>query len=189
MNLTMLATRLVLAAEDSGHHEPETHSPIWPESAEMIYGGIAFVVVMLLFWKLGVFRMAGQALKNRTAKVQKELDDSAAARNAAQGEASQIRQAAGDIESERARLLAEADADAVALLADGRARLETEVADLEARAVADIAAAAGRGSDELHAEIARLSAAASERLVASVLDDAAQNELIEAFIAKVGASS
>ena len=77
----------------------------------------------------------------------------------------------------------------MALIADGRVRLETEVADLEARAVADIGAAAVRGSDELHAEIARLSGAASERLVGSVLDDATQNELIEAFIAKVGATA
>lgn len=186
MNLTLALTQVLLA---EGGHEPETHSPIWPERAEMIYGGIAFVVVMLLFWKLGVFKMLGKALSDRTAKVQKELDDSAAARNAAQSEAAQIRQAAGDIESERGRLLAEAEADAAALLADGRVRLDTEVAELEARAEADIAAAANRGSDELHAEIARLAGAASERLVGSVLDDATQNELIEAFIAKVGAGS
>jgi|SRR6478609_6150072 len=186
MNLTLAFTQAYLAAES---HEPETHSPIFPEKPEMIYGGIAFVIVILLFWKLGVFKMIAKALKDRTAKVQKELDDSAAARNSAQAESAQIRQAAGDIESERARLFAEAEADAAALIVDGRSRLETEVAELEARADADIAAAASRGSDELHADIARMSGAASERLIPSVLDDATQNELIESFIAKVGASS
>jgi len=186
MNLYSL-TRLVSAAEE--HHEPETHHWLFPETAEIIYGGIAFFLVMVLFWKLGVFKMAAKALSDRTAKVQKDLDDSAAARNTAQGEAQQIRQAAGDIESERARLLAEAEADAAALIVDSRARIDDEIAELEARAVSDIAAAAGRSGDELHAEIARLSGAVTERLVPSVLDDAAQNELIEAFIARVGASS
>lgn len=180
-------TTLLIAAE--GHHEPETHSWILPETPEIIYGGIAFLVIMGLFWKFGVFGMLGKALQARTDKIQKELDDSAAARSAAEGEAAQIRRAAGDIQAERSRLLAEAEAQAAALLSDGRSRLEQEVIDLEARADADIAAAAGRSGDELHAEIARLSGAASERLVGSVLDDATHNELIEAFIAKVGASA
>lgn len=185
MNATL--ANILIAAE--GHHEPETHSWILPETPEIIYGGIAFLVIMALFWKFGVFGMLGKALQARTDKIQKELDDSAAARSAAESEASQIRQAAGDIQAERARLLADAETQAAALLTDGRARLEQEVVDLEARADADIAAAAGRSGDELHAEIARLSGAASERLVGSVLDDATHNELIEAFIAKVGASS
>ena len=186
--MSLLAT-ILIAAEEGGHHEPETHSWILPETPEIIYGGIAFLVIMGLFWKFGVFGMLGKALRARTERIQKELDESAAARNAAQGEAAQIRQAAGDIQAERARLLADAEAQAAALLTDGRARLEQEVIDLEARADADIAAAAGRSGDELHAEIARLSGAVTERLVGSVLDDATQNELIEAFIAKVGASA
>jgi F-type H+-transporting ATPase subunit b len=188
MNLQVALANILIAAEEGGHHEPETHHAIWPEKAEMIYGGIASVLVIGALIKF-VGPMVTKALAARTAKIQKELDDSAAARNAAQGEAAQIRQAAGDIQAERARLLADAEAQAAALLTDGRARLEQEVLDLEARADADIAAAAGRTGDELHAEIARLSGAATERLVGSVLDDATQNELIEAFIAKVGASA
>jgi F-type H+-transporting ATPase subunit b len=187
MNLTLV--RVLAAAAEEGHHKPQTHSWILPENPEIIYGGISFIIVAALFWKLGVFRLLGGALKARTAKIQKELDDSAAARSAAQGEAATIRQAAGDIEAERTRLFAQADTDAAALIADGRTRLDAEVAELNARADADIAATASRGSDELHAEIARLSSAATQRLVGSVLDEATQQELIEAFIAKVGAAS
>lgn len=185
--MSLLAS-ILIAAEEGGHHEPETHSWILPETPEIIYGGLASVLVIAALVKF-VGPMVKKALNARTEKIQKELDESAAARNTAQGEAAQIRQAAGDIQAERGRLLAEAEAQAAALLTDGRARLEQEVRDLEARAAADIVAAAGRSGDELHAEIARLSGAASERLVGSVLDDATQNELIEAFIAKVGASA
>jgi F-type H+-transporting ATPase subunit b len=185
--MSLLAT-ILIAAEEGGHGEPETHSWILPETPEIIYGGLASVLVIAALVKF-VGPMLKKALNDRTARIQKELDDSAAARNTAQGEATQIRQAAGDIQAERARLLADAEAQAAALLTDGQARLEQEIIDLEARADADIAAAAGRSGDELHAEIARLSGAASERLVGSVLDDATQNELIEAFIAKVGASA
>jgi F-type H+-transporting ATPase subunit b len=182
-----VATGLFVAAEDE-HAIDETHHWLWPETPEMIYGGIAFVVVLLLFWKLGVFKMIAKGLSDRTAKIQQQLDDSAGARKAAETEAAEIRKAAGDIDSERERLLAAAGVQAEELLVDGRARLETEVAELQARADAEIASASSRSGDELQGEIARLSGAAAERLVVSTLDDATQQRLIEDFIARVGAS-
>ena len=63
-----------------------------------------------------------------------------------------------------------------------------EVADLEAKADADIAALASRGVDELRSEIARLSAAAAEHVVNGQLTDEVHRDLIEGFIAKVGAT-
>jgi F0F1-type ATP synthase membrane subunit b/b' len=63
------------------------------------------------------------------------------------------------------------------------------VAELHARAEADIASAGGRVNDELRAEVARLSAAATERVIANgIVDEATQQDLIESFIAKVGAA-
>ena len=128
-------------------------------------------------------------MKARTAKVQKELDDSAADKAAATAEAAQIRQAKGDIAAERARIIAEAEAQAQSVLDDGRARIETEVADLEAKATADVAAARGRVGDELRAEIARLSVAAVDQVVSGTLDDATHQRLIEDFISRVGVTS
>ncbi len=95
--------------------------------------------------------------------------------------------AKGDIAGERARLLAEADIQAAALLEDGRARLAQELVELDTRATAEIAAAAGRSGDELRAEIARLSSAAVDHVVTGSLDAATHQELIENFIAGVGA--
>ena len=173
-----------LAAEDI----TQTPSKFWPEGYEMLFGIPASVLVFFLLWKF-----AGPAVKKgmaaRTAKIQAELDSGEADRAAAEAEAAQIRQAKGDIAAERDRLLAEADVQAAALLEDGRARLTQEIAELETRAEAELAAAAGRWADELRAEIARLSIAAVDHLVSVTLDDATQQELIENFIATVGASA
>ncbi len=162
---------------------------LWPEQAELIYGSIAS---LLIFGAL--FKFAGPAIKKamseRTESIQSDLDASAAAKAEAEAEAVSIRQAAGDIDAERQRLFAEADAQAEAALTEGRARLEQEVADLEARADADIVAASGRVNDEVRAEITRLSHSATEQLLSSgVIDDATQQELIESFISRVGASA
>lgn len=165
-----------------------THHWLLPETAEIIYGGIASLLIFVALWKFG-----GPAVKKsmaaRTERIQKELDAAAADKAAAAEEAAGIRQAKGDIEAERARILADAKAQADAVLADGRTRLTQEIADLEAKATADIASAQGRVGDELRAEIARLSAAAVDHVVTGSLDDATHQELIENFISRVGASS
>jgi F-type H+-transporting ATPase subunit b len=187
---TLAAGRLFPGAEeipfdDKGY---TTIDPIFPPLKELIPGSLASIIVFsLLYWKAGP--IIKKSFANRTAGIQKELDDAAGAKTAAEAEAARIRQAQGDIEAERARLYAEADAQAEALLADGRARLAAEIADLETRAEADIASAAGRSSDELRSEIALHSAVAVDAIVRDTLDDAAQQELIENFIARVGAST
>ena len=164
-----------------------TAHPFFPDRAEWLYGGLAFLIVAALLWKFG-----GPAIKDGLAKrsdrIGKEIDDAAAAKSAATTEAAQIREAKGDIAAERARLLAEADQQAAAVLADGEARLEQELADLEARSLAEIAAVRNRTGDELRAEIARLSSAAVDHVVTGSLDDATHQELIESFITRVGAT-
>lgn len=159
-----------------------------PEQAELIYGTISSLLIFGLLWKF-----AGPAVKkamsDRTERIQDELDTSASAKATAEAEAAQIRTAAGDIDGERQRLFAEADRQAEALLAAGRAGLEQEVIELHAKADADIRSAGGRVNDELRAEISRLSNAATERVLASgAIDDATQQALIEGFISKVGAT-
>lgn len=179
----------ILAAEGKVIDPARSIHWLWPAAAELIYGSIASVVIFG-----ALFKFAGPAVKKamaaRTERIQHELDQSAAARTAAESEAAEIRRAAGDIAAERSRMLAEADAQAAALLADGRARLDQEIADLRAKAESDIAASAGRANDELRAEISRLAAVATEQVIAGgVLDDGTQQALIENFIAKVGAGS
>lgn len=188
---TIVAGRLI-AVEDGGHLPVDddgqitTEHPILPPLKELIPGSLASIIVFALLYKF-----AGPAIKksftDRTARIQRELDESAAARAAAEQEAARIRAAKGDIDAERSRLYAEADAQAEALLADGRVRIDAEVAELEARADAEIASASGRSGDELRAEIARYASSAIDRVVDGTLDGAAHQDLIENFISNVGA--
>ena len=178
----------VAAAGEDEEHIDRTHSWIWPEGYEIWFGGIASVIIFgLLYWKAGP--LVKKAMAARTKRVQNELDAAKKDEDDAVAEAARIRQAKGDIESERTRMLAEADARAGALLTDGRERLDREVDDLETKATADIASAGSRSADELRGEIARLAASAAERVVESSLDEATQQRLIEDFIATVGATT
>jgi len=171
----------LIAAEDP----TQTHHWMWPEKAEIIYGGIASILIFTALFKFAA-PAAKKALAARTERIQKELDNAANTRSAAETEASNIRRAIGDISGERARLMAEADQQAAALLSEGRARIVAEVVDLEARADADIAAARSRSGDELRAQIAQIATAATQSAVSASLSDSTQQELIESFINSVG---
>jgi F-type H+-transporting ATPase subunit b len=174
---------VLVAAEGSF----ETHHWLLPETAEIIYGGLASLIVFGALYKFAL-PMFKTSLAARTERIQKELDDAKSQRENAENEAARIRTALGDIQAERAKLLTEADAQAATVLADGRARITAEAADLEAKAEADIAAASGRLNDEIKSEIARLSSVAVDRVVKAALNDAAQQDLIEGFISNVGAA-
>jgi F-type H+-transporting ATPase subunit b len=160
-------------------------SPYFAPMKEVVIGGLATLIVFAMLYKFAWPAIA-KGMSDRTARIQKDLDESAAARVKAEADAAQIRTNLGDVEGERTRLFAEADEQAAALLEGGRARLAVEIEELEARAEADVAAAAGRGADDLRADIARYSSQAIESAVTSSLDDAAHQELIESFIARVG---
>jgi F-type H+-transporting ATPase subunit b len=172
----------LLASEDP----TITHHWLLPETAEIVYGGLASVIVIG-----ALVKFAGPSIKKsfnaRTIKIQKELDDAAGAKVTAESDAKNIRAALGDIAGERARMLAEADTQATAVLTEGRARITAEVAELEAKAEADLNSARGRSSDELRAEIALLSSIATPVVVQATLNDQTKNELIESFISSVGA--
>lgn len=163
-------------------------NPIWAPLKEVVIGGLATLIVFGLLYKYA-WPAISKGMKDRTERIQGELDTSAAARTQAEADAAEIRTSLGDVDGERSRLFAEADAQAAALLEDGRLRLAREIEELEAKAEADIAAAAGRGADDLRADIARFSSQAIESSVQASLDDGTQQELIESFIARVGAQS
>lgn len=161
--------------------------PIFPPIGEIILQVIATGVIFFL-----LFKFAGPPIKKyfagRTERIQGEMDAAVAARAEAEAEAANIRTSLGDIAAERSRFVAEAEAQAEALLVEGRARLDSEIAELEARAAGELAGLAGRSGDELRGEIARHAAAAIDVVVAESIDDAVQQELIENFISRVGAN-
>ena len=170
----------VLAADPA-----ETHHWLLPETAEIIYGGIASVLVIGALVKFAL-PQAKKAMAARTERIQKELDASANDLATAQADASRIRTALGDIASERARLMADAKSQADALLIEGRARMAADIADMEAKADADIAASRSRSSDELRAQIAQIASVAAQNAVSATLNDGTKQELIEGFISSVG---
>ncbi len=88
----------ILAAEDPN----QTHHPIFPETPEMLWGTLSFLVVAFLLWKFA-WPQIKQMMAARTARIQAQLDEAATAKTEADEAAVAVREAKGDIASERQR--------------------------------------------------------------------------------------
>ena len=179
-----MITASILAAEDPS----QSHSWIFPETPEIIWGTLSFLIVAFLLWKFG-WPQAKKMMSERTARIQAQIDEAETAKVEADAAAVSIRQAKGDIGAERQRMLNDADEQAARLLADGRSRMEQEIVELRAKAETEAVASQSRLRDELQAEVARIASSAAERLVTEALDDRTQQDLVEQFITTVGASA
>jgi F-type H+-transporting ATPase subunit b len=158
-----------------------------PESAEIIWGTLSFLIVIgAIVWKAGPG--IKKALADRSNRIGRELESSAKAKVDAEAEAAGILSSLQNIDAEKAQLVAEARETAVRVRAEGLVRNDTEVADLEARALVDIESAGNRITAEVQTEVASLAAEAAERIVAQSLDGTRQTELVEQFIATVGSA-
>lgn len=162
--------------------------PFFPPVWEIILQTVATGVIVVLLVKY-----AGPSIKkfyaDRTARIQSEMDGAATARLEAEAEAARVRASLGDIASERAGMIADAEQQAASILAEGRRRIEEEIAGLHARADAELENAANRSGEELRSEIAADAGRALDVVVVEAIDAAGQQRLIEEFIGAVGRSA
>lgn len=152
--------------------------------SQILHFLIIFVLVSVFLW-----RPLMNMLDSRAAKIQKGLEDAAAAANArrnAEVEAEKIRsEARADVQ----RLIEEARgrAEEVGKAIEAEARIEAEKIRTEARAAAT--AERDRQLGELRSQVAAISIAAAQRLIGENLDQQRQQALINDFFAKVPAEA
>ena len=189
MNPLILASESVVtsaehAVEGAAHH---ANSFIIPgDINEVIWGTIAFLlIVLLIVWK---GRPAIKAMWNgRIDRLRNEVTNAADTRAAAEAKLAEVESNIANADAERQRIVADARTDAANVKAQIIARAGTDAADLRARGQADAEGARAQASADLQAEIGALAIGAAEKVVTNSLDAATQTELIDNYIANVGA--
>jgi F-type H+-transporting ATPase subunit b len=152
---------------------------------EVIWSSSAFLLVAaVIIWK------GGPAIKNmwngRIDRIRNELEGAEAARREAEAELAQVEANIADADSERQRILTEGRQTAEAVKAQLVERASTDAAEIRTRGSADIEASKAQATGDLSAEVGLLAIGAAEAVVQNALDEQAQAELIERYIAKVG---
>lgn len=159
-----------------------------PALPELIWGGIAFLIVLFVLMKFA-FPALKKGLKDRSEKIQGDLDAASRAREDAEAEAAQYRSQIGDARSEASTIIEDARADAERIRREVVQRAEAEAADVKARAAEDVRLAQERAMSDLRSQVADISIGLAEKVVERNLDRATQEALVESFIDSVGNGS
>lgn len=160
-------------------------NPLVPSANEVIWGSLAFLVLLGIMWKFGV-----PAVKNmeqaREERIRNDLEGAEKARTEAEAEKAQYLAQIAGARDEAGRIIEEARQSAEQVRRDLVARAETDAAEIRQRAEADIAVQRQRALSELRGDVAQLSIDLAERIVERNLDRDTQLQLVDNFIDQVG---
>ncbi|WP_298239766.1 ATP F0F1 synthase subunit B [uncultured Bradyrhizobium sp.] len=118
---------------------------------------VAFVILMVVFGYLGVFKSAMTALDHRAARIKAELDDAQRLKQEAAKVLADYKARSATAEREAADIIANAKSEAERIAADAKAKMEdfvarrtktaeSKIALAEAQALADVRAAAAEAA-------------------------------------------
>ena len=178
---------VVMTAAEEGAEGTEAPNPILPETNEIIWGTIAFVILLIGMWKFA-FPAVTKMMNDRTERIRANLDNAERVKAEAQEILVEYQRQLADAKNEANRIIEEARQTADQLRRDLMTRAEAEVADLRARNREEIEAAKARTMAELRSEVSGLAIDLAEKVVAQNLDRQTNTALVERFIAEVEGS-
>lgn len=175
-----------LAAEAAGEAAgPE--NPILPDIAEIIFGGLAFLIVFAGLWKFA-FPALGTMLAERSAKIQGEMEKAEGTRVAADRVLADYRTQLAGARDEANRIIEEARKTADQLRRDIQAKAEQEAQATVARAQEEIRAERDRVFAELRGQVGDIAVELAGRVVGESLDKGTHERLIDEYIDQVAGS-
>ena len=157
---------------------------LWPETPELIWGLVAFLLLMAAMFKL-VFPKANQALDERTAAIQGKMEEADAKLAEAEEAKRNYEASIADARGEATSIIEEAKTTAESLRAEILAKAETEAAQIVQRAQGEIAAERDRAIQELRAQVGSLSVELAARIVERELDASSHEHLVDEYIERL----
>jgi F-type H+-transporting ATPase subunit b len=166
----------------------EAPNPILPEKNEIIWGSLAFLVLLGMMWKFALPQVRNM-METREQRIRGDLERAEQAKVESEQVLEQYRAQLADARTEASRILEEARQAADQMRRDLIARAEQEAGDQRARAQEDVRLATDRAMADLQNRVAELSIELAEKIVERNLDRDTQLQLIENYINEVGSTT
>jgi len=176
---------------EKGGKATECHdapSPIIPETKEIVWGSISFLVLLFAMSKFA-YPAIKKSMDARSEKIRSDLDNAERVKTEAETVLEDYKRQMADARNESNRIIEEARQTADQLRRDLMQRAEAEVAELRQRTRDDIAAAQERATADLQGRVGELAIELAGKVVEANLDRDANMRLIENYIAQVGSRS
>jgi F-type H+-transporting ATPase subunit b len=171
-----------LAQEEAAEH---AQSPILPAWNELIWGTIAFLILLVLMYRT-VFPSVNQAFKDRRANIEGKLEQAEKDRAEASQLLEQYRRRLRDAEDETGRILEEARTNAERVRRELRAKAEADAGRELDRARQAIRAERDQAVRQLRNEVGTLAVELATRVVGDSLDRDRQLRLVDEYIDELG---
>jgi F-type H+-transporting ATPase subunit b len=162
----------------------EAPSPILPETSELVWGTISFVVLFGLLYKLA-WPGVRDAMAARTERIRRSIDEAEQAKSTAESLLEDYQRQLADAKNEAGRIIEEARQTADAMRRDLQQRAEADIGEMRQRSASDIEAAKAQALADLRSEVADLAVGAAEVVVQRNLDRDTQTQLVEQYIDQV----
>lgn len=157
---------------------------VLPELPELIWGAIAFVIVVVVLARVA-FPALREAIERRESTIQEAVEGAARNKQEAQGLLDDYKRQLGEARSEANRIIEDARGQAEQVRKDIIARAERDAQALVARSEGQLQAERNRIVQELQGQIAEVSIELSEKIIGRSLDRGAQHELVDSYIEEV----
>jgi F-type H+-transporting ATPase subunit b len=171
-----------LLAQEAAEEEP---SPIFPATNELIWGTIAFLILLFLMYRT-VFPSITKAFADRRANIEGKLEQAEKDREEAEQLLEQYRRRLRDAEDETQRILEEARANAERVRRDLLGKAEADADRQLDRARQAIRAERDQAIRQLRNEVGTLAVELATRVVGDSLDRDRQLRLIDQYIDDLG---
>jgi len=171
-----------ILAQEAAEGEP---SPIFPATNELIWGTIAFLILLVLMYRT-VWPSVDKAFKDRRANIEGKLEEAEREREEADQLLEQYRRRLRDAEDETQRILDEARTNADRVRRDLLAKAEADADRELERARQAIRSERDQAISQLRNEVGTLAIELATRVVGDSLDRERQLRLVDQYIDELG---
>ena len=172
----------VLAA---GGEAPEGSAILFPASYDLIWGGLSFLIVLVLFWKFVLPRMK-QVMDERADLIEGGIARAEEMQAQAQADLESYRQALAEAREEAAEIRTQAQGDRRAIVDEARAEAAAAASAVTEAAEAAIERDRAQVVGQLTAQVGTLAVDLASKVVGqSLADDARVRQTVEDFVAEL----
>jgi F-type H+-transporting ATPase subunit b len=190
-----LATTILFWAQEHApeggtttEHEPSGTDLILPAIDELIWGAVAFAIVLFVLNKYA-FPALRKTVEAREQQIQGDLEAAEQAKTEAQQAKANYDQQIADARAEANRIIEEARRQAEDVRKDLIAKAEGDAEQITQRATEQLDAERSRTISELQTTVGDLAIELAEKVVGRALDQGTHRELVDAYIKEVGTMS
>jgi len=172
----------VLAA---GGEAPEGSAILFPASYDLIWGGLSFLIVLVLFWKFVLPRMK-QVMDERADLIEGGIARAEERQAQEHADLESYRQALAEAREEAAEIRTQAQADRRAIVDEARAEAAAAASAVTEAAEAAIERDRAQVVGQLTAQVGTLAVDLASKVVGQALaDDARVRQTVEDFVTEL----